>query len=886
MAWFGRCSAWLAFGLIVAGGGPGTALAADAPYAFERTPGHLPKTVVPLNYAIELRPDLDNALLSGSEIVDIDVRAATERLVLNAANMTLAEAALAEDPGERASIALDATAETATLSFPHALAIGRHRLRLAFSAPINHFGPGLFAVDYPTETGRKQMLATHLEPIGARRVFPCWDEPAFKASFETAVIVPERLLAVANMPVASETPAGPGLKRIVFAPTPKMSTYLFVLAAGELEKVSAQSDGIAISVVTTAGKSAEGRYALESAVRLMAYYNDYFGIKYPLPKLDLIAVPGGIGGAMENWGGIVFFESTLLFDPANTSESAKRHIFGIIAHEMAHLWFGDLVTMAWWDDLWLNEGFATWLQAKASDALNPDWHVWLTVGGATEAAMREDGRRTAHAIEQPIADDREAASVFDAITYNKGRALLRQIEAYVGEDVFRAGIRGYLRDHAYDNATTADLWQALQGGTDKPIAAVARSFTRQAGVPLIRAELRCNGERQILVLRQDRLVANDRAGHPERWSVPIALGPATAAQPTETLLLSDRAAESALGRCGETLKLNIGAIGYYRVRYDDESAAALAAMLERMTPADRVNLIADSWALVEAGDEPPARFLAFIDSAAGDDNLAVWDEMLRALERLDALERGRAGRAALRAKARLWARPAFDRLGWDAAPAEEPDRALLRVRLIRFLGDIGDDAILEEARRRFAGFRKDPALLDPRLRDVVVHLAGRIADRPTWDTLLALARGTTSTEERVRYYVALAGALDPDLAQQALGLVLGERLPPNIAGRLVFAVAYSGEHPDLAWAFVQENYAALAAQQGPRFPDRFAADVLRSFNDRAHAAELAAFAPAHATPAGRIEAARAEEGIVMDADFIERQLPAVEAWLATSAQPR
>jgi aminopeptidase N len=333
---------------------------AEPGYSFDATPGKLPKTVVPTHYAIELEPNLESLTLAGSELIDIEVREPTARLVLNAVNMTLTAASIDND-AQTAAIALDAAAETATLTFPQPLAAGPHRLRIAFTAQINRYGRGVFLVDYPTDKGKKRMISSHLEPADARRVFPSWDEPAFKATFALTVTVPRTFLAVSNMPVAKEEPVTPSLKQVSFLPTPKMSSYLFVLTAGELEQISAQTEGVTINVITTTGKREQGRFALDNAVNLLRYFNDYFGVQYPLPKLDLIAVPGGFGGAMENWGGITFFESRLLFDPATSAATARRGIFSILSHEMAHQWFGNLVTMGWWDNLWLNEGFASWM---------------------------------------------------------------------------------------------------------------------------------------------------------------------------------------------------------------------------------------------------------------------------------------------------------------------------------------------------------------------------------------------------------------------------------------------------------------------------------------------------------------------------------------------
>ena len=490
-----------------------SAVAAEPIHSFDATPGKLPKTVVPRHYAIELAPDLDRLTLAGAEVVDIDVREPTARLVLNAVNMTLAAASI-DDEAQSAEIALDAAAETATLTFPQPLAAGPHRLRIGFTAQINKFGRGLFSIDYPTGNGSKRMLSSHLEPADARRIFPCWDEPAFKATFALTVTVPRAFLAVSNMPVAQEEPVTPDLKQVSFLPTPKMSSYLFVLTAGELERLSAQADGVAIGVVTTAGKREQGRFALDSAVGLLRYFNDYFGVKYPLPKLDLIALPGGYGGAMENWGGITFFESRLLFDPAASAATARRGIFIVLAHEMAHQWFGNLVTMAWWDNLWLNEGFASWMEAKAAEHFHPRWQTWLNGNGQKQFAMNLDARRSAHPIQQPVANETEAMAAFDGITYSKGQALIRMLESYLGEDVFRAGIRSYMADHAYGNTTTADLWRALELASGKPVATIAAAFTEQAGVPLIVAEATCAGDEQRIRLRQERFSVNDPASTP------------------------------------------------------------------------------------------------------------------------------------------------------------------------------------------------------------------------------------------------------------------------------------------------------------------------------------------------------------------------------------
>jgi aminopeptidase N len=851
---------------------------AEPVFSFEATPGKLPKTVVPTHYAIELKPDLDKLVIAGSEVVDIEVAKPTDVITLNAVNMTAEAAVIDEDAAQAGAISFDARAQTMTLTFPRMIAAGPHRLRIGFTAQINKFGRGLFIVDYPTDAGRKRMISSQLEPADARRIFPCWDEPAFKASFELSVTVPQDFLAVSNMPVAREEPGGDGRKRVAFAPTPKMSSYLFVLAAGELERQSGEADGITVGVVTTRGKGREARYALDSAIGLLKYYNDYFGVRYPLPKLDLIAVPGGFGGAMENWGGITFFESRLLFDPQSTSPTAQRGIFLVLAHEMAHQWFGDLVTMAWWDNIWLNEGFATWMQTKAADRFHPDWQVWLGAGEAKQSTMNADAKRTTHPIQHPIADESEAMAAFDGITYIKGQAFIRMLESYLGEEAFRAGIQRYMQAHAFSNATTADLWQALAAASGQPVASIAAAFTEQAGVPLVIAEVTCEDGQRHIALRQERFTIHDPNAQPARWKVPIAFGPLRALRPAETALL-DGTSRIDAGPCSEPLKLNLGDIGYYRVQYDPATQAALGKSIAQMSAADRVNFLADSWATVEAGRVPPGAFLQLIDGIDPGDSRVVWDEVIRVLTRLDHLERDQPGRPDFQAYARAKLRPVLDRLGWERATDEPAQQEFLRTRLIRVLGDLGDDAILAEAKRRFAAYLENPASLRTGLREPVTRLAGRTADRATYDLLRELARKTTNTDERVRYYSALAAALDPALARETLALALTDEVPATTVGTLISGVASAGEHPDLAWAFVQANFQALAARQGPFFRDNFAANLMTNFSDRAHAAEFASFSPAHETSGGRRMAARTEEIILTDADFAAQVLPAVDEWV-------
>ena len=447
-------------------------MSAEKPFIFEDTPGKLPKNVVPTDYSIRIVPNIDKFAFTGAETVKVKVRSSVHQLVLNALELEIVDASLDGKALPKSTIKIDKEKELLTLALPSELPPGDHTLALSFSGKINQQGQGLFYVRYQEQGSgvQKIMLGTQFEATDARRFFPCWDEPAFRARFQLTAVVPENWLAVSNMPIASEKKIAGG-KEVRFAATPPMSSYLNVFVAGELDLIESRIGPTQIRVIVTKGKAELGRYALEVTAQILQYYNEYFGVPYPLPKLDQIALPGGFGGAMENWGGITYFESALLFDPKNSSAETKQNIYEVLAHEMAHQWFGDLVTMAWWDNLWLNEGFASWMGTKCTAHFNPQWEVWLRrnlprdptrrVGITKEQAMEGDARSTTHPIQQPIATEAEANSAFDDITYKKGQSFLRMLESFLGDDVFRDGIRRYIAAHQYSNSTTADLWNAL-----------------------------------------------------------------------------------------------------------------------------------------------------------------------------------------------------------------------------------------------------------------------------------------------------------------------------------------------------------------------------------------------------------------------------------------
>src|SRR5216117_2929290 len=646
-------------------------MSAEKPFIFEDTPGKLPKNVVPTDYSIRIVPNIDKFAFTGAETVKVKVRSPVRQLVLNALELEIVDASLDGKALPKSAIKIDKEKELLTLALPSELPPGDHTLALSFSGKINQQGQGLFYVHYQEQGSgaQKIMLGTQFEATDARRFFPCWDEPAFRARFQLTALVPENWLAVSNMPITSEKKIAGG-KEVRFAATPPMSSYLNVFVAGEFDLIESRSGPTQLRVIATKGKAELGRYALEATAQILQYYNDYFGVPYPLPKLDQIALPGGFGGAMENWGGISYYESALLFDPKNSSAETKQDIYEVLAHEMAHQWFGDLVTMAWWDNLWLNEGFASWMGTKCTAHFNPQWEVWLRrnlprdptrrVGIAKEQAMEGDARSTTHPIHQRIATEAEANSAFDDITYKKGQSFLRMLESFLGEDVFREGIRQYIAKHKYSNSTTADLWDALSEASKKPVAEIAAGWTEQPGFPVVKVKREAGGK---VRLTQERFTVNFKNAPLLEWKIPltysiIGQAPATLLMTSKTDILQNIPAD-------RPLKLNVKGAGNYRVEYDEPSWSLLLETLPKLSVEDRVNLLSDAWALVQADRAPASRYFQLAEKLPASTEIAEREQIINVLVSINGLLAGNPEREKFQHYARSRLRPTFEILGWE-----------------------------------------------------------------------------------------------------------------------------------------------------------------------------------------------------------------------------
>jgi len=853
---------------------------AEEPFSFAQTPGKLPKDVIPRHYALTLRPDVASLATEGEVAIELEAVKGTSELVLNALDLDITAAAV--DGASVALPAADAHEQTIRFSLARPLAPGAHTLKLGFRGKIVRTAQGLYCEKYNAPSGVRQMLGTQLESTDARRMFPCWDEPVFRSTFQLTVAVPAGQIAVSNMPVESERPRADGGRDVTFRRTPAMASYLVVLCMGEFEVLRGEVDGVQLGIVTTEGKREQGRYALEATKEIVHYYNTYFGVKYPLPKLDLIAVPGGFQGAMENWGGITFNEAILLFDPATSSQETKERVYAVIAHEIAHQWFGDLVTMAWWDNLWLNEGFASWMGTKATDHFNPAWQVWLRANAQKQAAMDRDAHRTTHAIQQAIHNEDEAADAFDSITYLKGQGFLRMLETYLGEDTFRAGIRNYIAKHAYGSSTTADLWSALEESSGKPVRALAANWTEQPGFPVVNVATRTADGRTLVTLTQDHFTLNDPAPAPRNWKIPVTLAPSDDPSKVQTFLLETAQDTTVLaGPAGGPVIANIGNTGFFRVAYSPENTKALATRFASLTDSDRLNLLSDTGALVDAGRANVAAYLELVSRIDREEtSLALWQQVIDDLDRLDDLERDRPGRPAFRRWFMARLREPLSRLGWDARSGEASTDALLRTLVINRLGYLGDGAVVAEARTRFARFLREPDSLAGNLRTPVCAIVGRHADAETWERLHALARAARGIEEQRRYFGALQYVADPALAARTLELSLLDEQSTTFAVRMVTGVAYNGDQPALAWDFARAHADALLARLPAFSRNTYFSGVARAFNDAARADELEVFIAAKLPPEARTETERAADQIRFKSALKQRILPELDAWIA------
>ncbi|WP_156678639.1 M1 family metallopeptidase [Sphingomonas profundi] len=837
----------------------------------------LPANVTPLHYDIRVVPDAARLSFTGSEDITIAVTAPTRTIVLNAADLTVGAVTLDGRPGQAS---LDAAAQTLTVSLPAPVSTGRHTLSIAWRGTINRSAAGLFAVDYQDRDGKaERLLVTQFEAADGRRFAPMWDEPARKATFRLTAATPDGDTAFSNMPVESRAKAADGRTLVTFATTPKMSSYLLFLGMGDVERRTKRVGATEIGIITRRGAIDQGDYALESAARLLTYYNDYFGTPYPLPKLDMIAAPGSsqFFSAMENWGAILYFDKALLVDPKLTSENERQRIFTVVAHEMAHQWFGDLVTMAWWDDLWLNEGFASWMEGKASNDLNPGWNkAAQDVAFERERAFAADAQPSTHAIVQKIATVDQISQAFDSITYAKGQAVIGMIEAALGPDRFRDGVRRYMAKYKYGNTRTDRLWAELAAASGRPVKPFADTFTLQGGVPLIRGgEPTCVGGATRLTVSQDRFGLDPAARTRRRWIVPVTVtgGNAVAREDVS----GPAARPITVQGCGLAV-VNPGQQGYYRFLPAAGHFAMLRDRFAGLVLADQVGFMGDTLGLANGGYAGMDRYLGLIDHIPATADPLVWRVVASQLASIDLLLKGDTVQPAFRARAAALLAPHYDRLGFAPKRADTPAESQLREVLIATLGRFGYAPVVASARAATAGRLDD---LPAATRDAILAVYARNATPADWERLHAMALAERNPLARRALYGALADADDPALAQKALALAMTEEA--TLPDRAAILAGVAAEHPALAFDFASARAGAVNGFVETSSRPGFIVGLARASNDPALAGRVDAYAN-RALPAGsRQGAMNAISAIRYRAALRQRQAQAIAAWAGTPA---
>jgi aminopeptidase N len=853
-------------------------LLASSPVLAQR----LPVDVAPEHYDIAVTPNLQSATFTGSERITVTLKRPATAIVLNAAEITF-DTVTVSDGGrkQRAQVALAPAKDQATFTVPRPIPAGPAEIEISYRGILNDQLRGL----YLSQADKRRYAVTQLEATDARSMFPSFDEPAFKATFALTATIDNGDHAISNGAVVSDTPGpGAGKHTVKFETTPKMSTYLVALAVGDFECESGSADGIPIRICSTPDKKGQTGFALEAAQEILRYYNRYYSVKYPFKKLDVVAVPDFAAGAMENTAAIFYRETLLLADPKNASIAVKKSIAVVLAHEMAHQWFGDLVTMQWWDDIWLNEGFANWMETKPLKAWKPAWHMELDEVQSNQKAMLLDSLQSTRPIRAKASTPAEINELFDAIAYEKGAAVLRMIEAWVGEDAFRAGVNAYIDRFKYSNARAEDFWGTLTASTGKPVDRVMSGFIDKPGVPFVDAVVRCTGDRGSAAISEEPgpgNVAGPRRGaaQAERaWSIPVCVR--AAAGKVACDIVGAAPAAIPLDSCPAWVMANAGARGYYRVVSPPDMVAAIARDVASLTPAERIAVVADEWALVRAGRHDVGTFLDLAAGFKGERTPAVMATLLDALESIDQELTTDSSRPKYRTWLAAFLRPALQEIGWAPAPGESEERKELRALLVDGLGNTARDPdVIAKAREIVLSELAKPGSVEPTLLNAAVTVAAHGGDAGLYEKYLARSRTASDPEEHYRYMYALASFSDPALVRRTMEYILGPEVRNQDAKLFIARLIGNGDARVLAWQLLRERWNDVQKKTGEFVGNTVVVGALGSFCDPRTLAQVRQFFGVHKVPDAERTLQQAIERIAGCVARSAAQSAKLAAWL-------
>ena len=829
--------------------------APDAP----ANPHRLSRNIVPSRYDLTFSPDLDARDFVGEVAISIDVAVRTSEIVCNAKELDILAAWLVGVDGARneARWALDEATERVTFTFERPLVAGSAMLHAQFKGVLNDKLRGFYASTYTAADGTPKVIATtQLQATDARTVFPCWDEPDFKAVFSITLIVNDGLLAVSNMSEASSATVTSGKRRVRFEDTPRMSTYLGAMVVGELEATDpVDVDGIPLRVIARPGQKHLTDFALEIGAFALRYFQNWYGISYPGSKLDLIATPDFAFGAMENLGAVTFRETLLLADPATATKSDLERIADVVAHEIAHMWFGDLVTMKWWNGIWLNEAFATFAEISCCAKFRPEWDRWTSFSVSRSAAATVDGLHATRPIEFPVHSPSDAKGMFDVLTYEKGASVLRQLEQYLGEDRFRDGVRHYLRTHQFGNTETTDLFDAIEFMTGEPVRALMDSWIFQGGYPIVDASLA--NDRTVLELSQCHftyLPLHEPDATPRLWSVPVLYRViAKDGSTTDGRVLLEKAKASINMPAGtSSVIVNAGGHGFYRVAYSSELLATVSEGFSSLAPVERYQIVADTWASVLQGTVRAQTFLDLVGGLVNERDVNVWTAAIGGLGALDRVF-GPERRAELSESIRNVLGPIAAELGWARASGESPLTSQLRGLIISTLGTLGEDPTVRGGvAERIDDVLAGRGAIDPDVAPAVISVAAVTGDSARW-VAYNDRRASASPQESVRLLQALGSFPVETELQRTLDLLLSDSVRTQDAPYTIQRMLGGRGSGAFTWAFVRDRWTELCA----RFPDNAIPRMIETvyaLSEPEIAADVRAFfAPGggHELPQGR-----------------------------------
>jgi aminopeptidase N len=845
------------------------------------TAQRLPEVARPENYKLTFTPDLDKAKFEGDETIAIRLLKTTSEITLNAVDIDFHDVTVSSAGStQKAKVTAEKEKEMVVLSVEKPLAAGPATVHITYTGILNDEMRGLYLGK--DDKGRKY-AASQFEATDARRAFPSFDEPDYKATFDITAVADKDQVAISNFKVVSDTP-GPGGKHTVkFATTAKMSSYLAALVVGNFEYIEGAVDGIPIRVYSTPGKKEMGKFALEAAEYIVGYYDKYFGIKYPYGKLDLIGLPDFSAGAMENVGCITFREVILLIDEKQGSIDLKKTIASVTAHEIAHMWFGDLVTMKWWDDIWLNEGFATWMENKPVAKWKPEWNYDLDNVSGTGGTLNVDSLANTRPIHQAAETPAQIQELFDGIAYGKAASVLRMLESYLGEETFRAGVNAYLQQHQYANSTADDFWDTQAKTSHKPVDKIMPTWVKQPGAPIVNVKAQCSGNSTSVTLSQQRYYVDRskfEAANDQLWQIPLCLKGSASGDKAKCELMTKKEETFTLPGCSTWVLANAAATGYYRTGYSADAVRALATDAEtKLTPAERIALQNDIWASVRVGREPVGDYLAFAQGLQSDRNRAVLEDVLGRLNYIGQYVVRDSDRDAYRMWIRQYLAPVMKEVGYEPKPGESDEQRTLRSRLFGSLGFDGrDPETLEQARKIADKALDNPSSVDLEMAGSAFGLAALNGDVAFYDRVMAALKNPKSPEEYYMFLYTLPAFGDQKLLQRTLEFAISPDVRSQDSLGLVTNVMRNPAGQQLAWDFVRQHWPEIEKAGGP-FASADVVGATSVFCDAGSRDQVTEFFSAHKVAAAERTYKQSIERINNCVDLKSQQEPQLASWL-------